>query len=331
MTIARYGRRPLLLGAALLGAPALARAQGARRPLRLVVPFPPGGATDSAGRILAERLAPVLGQQVVVDNRGGAGGLIGADAVAKGPPDGTMVGLISGATLCAAPFLQQAMPFDPVRDLRPVTQITDSAVLLTVNAARAAERGWTSLAAFLAWARSNPGQARIAHAGAATVSHLALAALATAAGVELTLVPYRGGSQATTDAVSGVIEGAADLPTALVPHVEAGRLRALGVSSGRRLTLLSNVPAFAETPGLGDLDIRSWNALMVPAAMPAAEVQRLFVAVRQVAAQPIFREAFSPLGYDVVTSGSPEMAAEMIVTETPRWRRLVEISGARID
>ncbi|NMJ44054.1 tripartite tricarboxylate transporter substrate binding protein [Roseomonas sp. JC162] len=323
----------LLAGASLLAAPGVLRAQGARRPLRVVVPFPPGGGVDSLGRVLADRLPAVLDQPVVVDNRSGAGGLIGADAVAKGPPDGTMIGIIGAATICAAPFLQSSMPFDPVRDLRPVTQITDASVLLVVNAQRANERGWTDLRSTLAWARANPGAMRLAHSGVATVSHLTLAALESASGAPITQVPYRGGAQATTDAVAGVLDGAADLPTALIPHVEAGRLRALGVSSKRRFGLLPDVPSFAEYAdlGLGDIDIRSWNAMMVPAATPEAEVRRLFAGIRQVATQPSFRDALRPLGYDPAPSDSPMALAAMIASETPRWRRLVEVSGARVE
>ena len=321
-------RRSLLL--ASLTAPSLARAQS-RRPLRIVIPFPPGGAVDSLGRVLADRLAPVLEQPVVVDNRSGGGGLIGADAVAKAAPDGTTIGVIGAATLCAAPFLQPSMPFDVARDFRAVTQITDSAVLLAVNASVAANRGWGDLGALLAWARANPSGFRVAHAGAATVSHLTLAALSTAARVEFTQVPYRGGAQMTTDLVAGTIDGTADLPTALIPQMEAGRAIVLGTSSGRRLGLLPNIPAFAETPGLEGFDIRSWNAILVPAATPEAEVTRLHAAIRGVAATQSFRDALRPLGYDAVTSESPAAMTAMIAAETPRWRRLVEMSGARVE
>lgn len=324
----RIPRRVALLGA--LALPAIARAQ-ARRPLRIVIPFPPGGAVDSLGRVLADRLPPVLEQSVVVDNRSGGGGLIGADAVAKAPPDGTTIGVIGAATLCAAPFLQQTMPFDVARDLKAVTQITDSAVLLGVNAGLAAQRGWSDMASLLAWARANPGAFRVAHAGAATVSHLVMSALVTQSRAELTLVPYRGGAQAATDVVAGTIEGSADLPTSLIPLAESGRVRILGTSSGRRLGLLPNVPAFAETPGLEGFDVRSWNAMVVPSGTPEAEIARLHAAIRQVGTGQAFRDALRPLGYDAVTSESPAAAAAMIAEETPRWRRLVEISGARVE
>jgi tripartite-type tricarboxylate transporter receptor subunit TctC len=187
MDILTASRRAVLLGA--LAAPSLAFAQ-TRRPLRLVVPFPPGGGVDSLGRLLAERLAPLLeGQQVVVENRSGGGGLIGADAVAKGPADGTILGIIGAATLCAAPFIQPAMPFDVAKDFRAISQISDSAVVLAVSGRLARERGWTDMAALLAWARANPGAVRVGNAGVGTVTHLALAAINSAAGVELTPAP----------------------------------------------------------------------------------------------------------------------------------------------
>ena len=324
----RTSRRVLLL--ANLAMPSLARAQ-ARRPLRIVIPFPPGGAVDSLGRVLADRLPPVLGQAVVVDNRSGGGGLIGADAVAKAPADGTTIGIIGAATLCAAPFLQSSMPFDVARDFRAITLITDSAVLIGVNAAVAQQRGWPDLAAMLAWARTNPGGIRIAHAGAGTVSHLVMSALNRQARVELTLVPYRGGAQAATDMVAGTIEGSADLPSTLIPLAEGGRVRLMGTSSGTRLALLPEVPAFAETAGLASFDVRSWNVILAPAATPEAEVARLHAGISQVATSAGFRDALRPLGYDAVSSATPAVAAQLIRDETPRWQRLVQESGARVE
>ncbi|WP_237214134.1 Bug family tripartite tricarboxylate transporter substrate binding protein [Falsiroseomonas oryziterrae] len=325
----RLPRRPLLLAA--LALPAVARAQP-RRPLRIVVPFPAGGAVDSLARVMADRLPALLDQQqVVVDNRSGGGGLIGADAVAKAAPDGTTIGIIGAATLCAAPFLQQTMPFDVARDLRAVTQITDSAVLLAVGAQLAESRGWTGMGALLDWARANPGAFRVAHSGVATVTHLVMSAVVAQARVDMTLVPYRGGAQQATDLIAGTIEGSADLPASLMPHAAAGRVRLLGTSSGTRLGLLPDVPAFAETPALSGFDVRSWNAIMVPAGTPEAEIARLHAAIAQLGATTSFRDALRPLGYDAVTSASPGAAAQLIRDETPRWQRLVQVSGARIE
>lgn len=319
------------LGAGVLAAPLVVRAQP-RRTLRLVVPFPPGGAVDSLGRILAERLAPVLDQQVVVDNRSGAGGLIGADTVAKAAPDGTTLGIIGAATFCAAPVLQASMPFSVTRDLLPVTQITDSAVLIVVNAARAAERGWTDFAALLDWARKNPGVLQIAHSGPATVSHLTLSAIAKLGGVEITQVPYRGGAQAATDVLAGTIDGTADLPSTVLPHIAAGTMKALVASSATRLQLLSGIPAMGEMPGaLGSLNVRSWNMMTLPTGTPAGEVARLHAALLRVGTEDSFRAALRPLAYEPVTSATPEAAARLVAEETPRWKALVEMSGASVQ
>ncbi|NKC32243.1 Bug family tripartite tricarboxylate transporter substrate binding protein [Falsiroseomonas selenitidurans] len=322
----RFSRRAVLLGT--LAAPSLALGQ-TRRPLRVVVPFPPGGGVDSLGRLLAERLTPLLeGQQVVVENRSGGGGLIGADAVAKGPADGSIIGIIGAATLCAAPFIQPSMPFDVTKDFRAVTQVSDSAVVIAVGADVARRHGWTDMAALLAWAKANPGGARVANAGVGTVTNLALAAINTAAGVDLTSVPYRGGAQQAMDVIAGTVEATADLPAALLPHIAAGRMKALGVSASTRLAFLPEVPALAETPALAGIDIRSWNAIMAPAATPEAEVQRLFAAIARVGRDPSFAAALRPFGYDAVVSESPAAMAARILRETPSWRRLVAISGA---
>lgn len=319
-------RRAILLGA--LATPSLAFAQ-TRRPLRVVVPFPPGGGVDSLGRLLAERLTPLLeGQQVVVENRSGGGGLIGADAVAKGPADGSIIGIIGAATLCAAPFIQPTMPFDVTKDFRAISQISDSAVVIAVGADVARQRGWTDMAALLAWAKANPGGVRVANAGVGTVTHLVLSAINTAAGVEMTGVPYRGGAQQAMDVIAGTVEATADLPAALLPHIAAGRMKAMGVSSGTSLAFLPDVPALAATPGLGSINIRSWNSILAPAAKPEAEVQRLFAAIRRVGQDPSFAAALRPFGYDAVLSESPAAMAALIARETPVWRRLVEISGA---
>ncbi|OYW10083.1 MAG: hypothetical protein B7Z53_01700 [Rhodospirillales bacterium 12-71-4] len=311
----RFSRRAVLLGT--LAAPSLALGQ-TRRPLRVVVPFPPGGGVDSLGRLLAERLTPLLeGQQVVVENRSGGGGLIGADAVAKGPADGSIIGIIGAATLCAAPFIQPSMPFDVTKDFRAVTQVSDSAVVIAVGADVARRHGWTDMAALLAWAKANPGGARVANAGVGTVTNLALAAINTAAGVDLAM-----------DVIAGTVEATADLPAALLPHIAAGRMKAMGVSASTRLAFLPEVPALAETPALAGIDIRSWNAIMAPAATPEAEVQRLFAAIARVGRDPSFAAALRPFGYDAVVSESPAAMAARILRETPSWRRLVAISGA---
>ena len=320
-------RRGLIIAG--LAAPGLARAQ--RRPLRIIIPFPPGGAVDSLGRILADRLTPALEQNVIVENRVGAGGVVGADTVAKSAPDGTTLGIIGAASILAAPLLQASMPFDPMRDLMPVTQITDAAVLCVVNAEVARRQNWRSLSDMLATARARPGLIRMGTTGVATVSHLALSAIAAGAGVEFLHVPYRGGAEAVQAVLAGEVDGLCDLPSTLSPQLAAGRLVALTVSSRARLQFLPDVPGFGEVPALAGFDIRSWNMLMLAAGTPEAERQRLFAALTRIGRDDGFRAALRPLSYDAVVSDSPEAAQRFIAEEAPRWRELVRLSGARVQ
>ena len=320
-------RRRLVIAAAL-AAPSLAQAQ--RRTLRIIVPFPPGGAVDSLGRILADRLTPVLEQNVIVENRVGAGGVVGADTVAKSAPDGTTLGIIGAASILAAPLLQPSMPFDAMRDLLPITQVTDAAVLCVVNAQAAQRENWRSLSDMLASARARPGAIRMGTTGVATVSHLALSAIAAGAQVEFLHVPYRGGAEALQAVLAGEVDGVCDLPPLLSPQVAAGRLLALTVSSRARLRFLPDVPGLGEIQALTGFDIRSWNMLMLPAGTSEAERARLFAAVSRIGAEEGFRAALRPLSYDAVLSASPEAARQFITEEAPRWRDLVRLSGARV-
>lgn len=319
-------RRNLIIAG--LAAPSLAQAQ--RRPLRIIVPFPPGGAVDSLGRILADRLTPLLEQNVIVENRVGAGGVVGADTVAKSAPDGSTLGIVGAASILAAPLLQPSMPFDAMRDLLPVTQITDAAVLCVANAETARQQNWRSLSDMLASARARPGAIRMGTTGVATVSHLALSAIASGAGVEFLHVPYRGGAEAVQAVLAGEVDGLCDLPSTLTPQVAAGRLVALTVSSRARLQFLPDVPALGEVPALAGFDIRSWNMLMLATGTPEAERARLFAALTRIGRDEGFRAALRPLSYDAVVSDSPEAAQRFITEEAPRWRELVRLSGARI-
>jgi tripartite-type tricarboxylate transporter receptor subunit TctC len=328
-------RRHILLGTAagLFAAPALAETPGGGRPIRLVVPFPPGGAVDLLGRLLAERLGAALHATVVVENRGGAGGNIGADAVAKAPPDGGTIGLIGVTTLCAAPSLYRNLPFDPQRDLAPVSAIVTGAVLCVVNADTAKRNGWTDFPALVAWARANPDAVRMGSSGTGTTSHLTVEAVNRATGARITHIPYRGGAPAINDLLAGTIDMMFDVMPALMPHVDAGRFKPLAVSSAKRLPILPDVPGLAEfgSLGLGDIDIQTWSAVMTARGTPEPVVRALFDGVRQVAAQPEFTERLRPLGYTAQTSESPEALAARIRDETPRWESLVRASGAQLD
>jgi len=204
-------------------------------------------------------------------------------------------------------------------------------VLCVGNAETARRENWRSLSDMLATARARPGAIRMGSTGVATVSHLALAAIAAGAGVEFLHVPYRGGAEAVQAVLAGEVDGVCDLPPLLSPQVAAGRLVALTVSSRARLQLLPDVPALGEVPALAGFDIRSWNMLMLPAGTPETERARLFAALTQIGRSEAFRNALRPLSYDAVTSESPEAAQRFITEEAPRWRELVRLSGARVQ
>ena len=329
-----FVRRALLVAApALLAMSAAAQPIAGGRPIRLVVPFPPGGAVDLLGRLLAERLAPAMGQNVVVENRGGAGGVLGADAVAKGDRDGTMLGLIGVTTLVAFPFMTSRLPFDPVRDFAPISQITDGALLCVVNAEIARRRGWTDFRSMIVWSRANPEEVRMGSSGSGTSSHLNIEAINRAANAKILHVPYRGGGPAINDLLAGNIEMMFDVMPALMPHVESGRFLAFAVSSKEALTFLPNVPGmgvFGDL-GLANHNVVTWNAVMAPAGVPEAVIMRLHGAIRAVAADPAFVARLQPLGYGTVASETPAALAALIQAERPVWQQLVEISGARLE
>jgi tripartite-type tricarboxylate transporter receptor subunit TctC len=268
-----------------------------------------------------------------VENRAGAGGLIGADAIAKGDRDGSVLGLVSATSFCAMPFMHARMPFDPLRDLTPVTQFTDGVLLCVVNAQTAQARGWTDFRALIQWSRANPEQVRMGSSGTGTSSHLNISAINRFADAKILHVPYRGGGPAINDLLSGTIDMMFDVMPALMPHVESGRFKALAVSSGDPIALLPQVPgmkAFADL-GLAQHELINWNVVSTAGNTPAPVVARIFEAIRTVAQQREFIDRMRPLGYGIVLSESPEAAARMIRAETPRWQRMVEISGARVE
>jgi tripartite-type tricarboxylate transporter receptor subunit TctC len=334
--VGKQGRRAILVGSVLAGA--IATGAGAQpiaggRPVRLIVPFPPGGAIDILGRLLADRLGPVLGQSVVIENRSGAGGMIGSDAIAKAPPDGTTIGIVGVAVLCAAEFLYTRLPFNPKTELAPVTQITDGARLCVVNAETAARRGWTDFRALITWAKAHPDEVSMASSGVGTSSHLTIAAVNQAAGVRILHVPYRGGGPAINDLVAGRIDMMFDSPPALMPLLERGAVKALAVSTRSRQFFVPDVPGMGEFAdlGLGELDVDTWNAVMAPAGTPAPVIARLAEAIRIAATQSDLTERLRPLGFRTVLSDSPEVLARLIREDTPRWQNIVQASGAKLD
>ncbi len=319
-------RRALLAGMAGSGAgPGAVRAQGGwpERPIRLVVPFPPGGPTDLVARPLAQRLAEALGRSVLADNRGGAGGNIGADTVAKAPPDGYTLLLSNVGVLAINPWLYATMPFDAARDFAPVAVVAGAPVALLVHAGVPAR----DVTEFVAWTRR--AAQPYGTAGAGSPGHLAGAAFASLTGAGLNHVPYRGSAPAIRDLVGGYLPVMFDPVQAALPHVLSGALRCLAVSGATRSPALPDVPTMAEA-GVAGHEMTAWWAVMAPAGTPAPIIERLAREVASIVGTAGFAEALGRQGVGMMLRTGSAMDA-FLATERARWGEAVRSSGARVD
>jgi len=310
--------------AALLGAlPRAARAQAwPARPIRMIVAFAPGGFTDIAARLLAERLSAALGQAVTVDNRAGAGGIIGTEAAARSPADGYTVLMGTISTHAMNVGLYRSLPYDPVADFAPVSGVATSPNLLAAHPSK----GIADVAGLIARARAEPGVLTFASGGNGTSSHLAGELFKSLAGVDLLHVPFRSTAPAASALVAGQVDVMFDtLPSAL-PHVREGRLKGLGVTSAQRLASLPELPTVAETvPGF---EMGVWTALFVPAGTPAPVVARLDAATRE--ALPQLRDRFSALGLEPFPAG-PDALGAYLRAEIAKWTGVVRAAHISID
>jgi tripartite-type tricarboxylate transporter receptor subunit TctC len=293
------------------------------KPIRFIVPNPPGGGTDVLSRLLASRMTEVLQWQIVVENRPGAGGNIGLDAAAKAPPDGYTVAMGEASNLAINPSLYAKMPFDPEKDFAAVALIGTVPLVLVA----APDRGLDSLATVVSAAKSR--SLSFASAGNGTVGHLVGEIWQRAAGVKLLHVPYKGAAQAMTDLAGGQVDiFFASLPAAL-PLIRSGKLRALAVTSSQRAPLLAEVPTVAES-GLNDFEATVWYGVVAPAATPAPIVARLNAEINRVLQTPEVRSRYAADGIDVRGGTAAEFAA-FTDRERAKWSRAVRESGARID
>ena len=315
-----------LSAAALALLPALAAAQAwPSRPIRLVVPFPPGGPTDIVARPLAQLLSESLKQQVVIDNRGGAGGTIGADAVAKSPADGytLLMGTVGTAAINAS--LYKKLPHDPVRDFTPIAMVASAPVAVVVNPSA----GIGSVKELIERAKAKPGAVNFGSAGNGTPGHLTGELFASAAGVKLTHLPYKGSAPAITDLVGGQIPLMFDPLQSVIQHVQAGRLKALAVSSRARSSVLPDVPTLAES-GLKDFESTAWWAVFGPANMPAAVVEQLKAEIERIVRSDAYREKLGNLGVAPAVD-QRESLADFQKSEIAKWGKAVRDSGASLD
>ncbi len=327
-------RRTLLLATAAvpLARPAAAQLLGAR-PMRLIVPNPPGGQSDTIARLYGEAIQAQTGQAVVVENRSGANGLIAMDVVAKAAPDGLTTGLFSITLFTTLPALMPRMPLDVDRDITAITSVVTSTVLCCVTEQRARERGWTDFRAMIEWAKRPGNSLTNGAASSGGASHLLTATIARRSGADITVVPYRGGAPALNDLLAGTIDMAFDFMPALLPHVASGRLRAMAVGSGQRVPFLPDVPGLGEFAdlGIGDLDLQSWNILSGPAGLPPEIATRTVELIRRANEHPGLEERLRANGLLRLPPTDPAATRARILAERPRWNEMVQISGARIE
>jgi len=322
-------RRRCLLPAALFGfmacvAPGAMAQSFPEKPIRLVVPFPPGGPTDIVARPLAQLLGEALKSTVIVENRGGAGGSIGADVVAKSPADGytLLMGTVGTSAINSA--LYRKLPHDPIRDFTPIALVASAPVALVVNPAVSI----ASVKDFLAQAAASPGKVSFGSAGNGTPGHLTGEMFATAAGVKLQHVPYKGSAPAITDLLGNQIPAMFDPLQSVIQHVRSGKLRALAISGLQRSPALPEVPTLDEA-GVNGFETTAWWAVFGPAGMPAAVTARLRTEVERVVRSDAFRNKLGDLG--VQPSGDPLSLAEFQKREVAKWGKAVRDSGAALD
>ena len=311
----------LLLAAAAISGPAQAYPT---RPVRFIVPYAPGGSSDVIARILGQKLTERLGQTFVVDNRPGAGSMIGTDLAAKSVPDGYTI-VLSDMPHTINPSVYGKVPYDPVKDFSPITLVGTSAMFLFVHPSVQAQ----SVKDFVALAKSQPGTLTIGSGGNGTTTHLSAELFQARAGIRLTHVPYKGAGPALIDVVAGQIPATFTSMATAAPHVKAGKLRVLGVTSLKRLPALPEVPTFAES-GVPDFVVEHWWGVLAPAGVPQPIVARLRGEIVTVLESGDVRERFAALAVEPATS-TPEQFRALLASDVKRWAKVVKDAGVKIN
>lgn len=325
-------RRSLVCAVAAALVPAAVFAQGAgqpaagawpSRPIRLIVPYATGGFADLRARQLAVHLSKALGQQVIVDNRAGAGGVLGTDAVAKAAPDGYTIGMGNLAPLAVNASLMKKLPYDPQKDIAPIVLVEQSPLVLTAGPGTTAK----TVGELIAQAKAKPGTITFASSGVGGAHHLSGEMLLQLAGADLEHVPYKGGSPAATDVMAGHVSVMFEMGYAALPSIRSGKIRALAVTSTKRLAVLPDVPTMIEA-GVPGYESYNWQGVIAPAGTPAPIVQRLNREIDAILAMPQVRDAIAAQGSQVA-GGTPEQFAAFIRTETDKWGKVVRTAGIK--
>jgi tripartite-type tricarboxylate transporter receptor subunit TctC len=293
--------------------------------VRIIVPFPPGQAADIIARVIAERLSPAIGQQVIVDNRPGAGAALGTEIGAKSPPDGYTLLAGGSAALAINPHLYQKLGYNTLRDFAPITQIVAIAEVFVVNPTLPVQ----NLNDYIRLAKQRPGELNYGSSGAGSTSHLVTAALATRAGITVNHVPYKGAVQALTDLIAGQVTLVAETPPTVIPHVQSKKIRPIAISMIKRIPQLPDVPTVDEQ-GIKGYDLNTWTSLVAPAGTPAAILDRLNAEITKIIAQPEVQKRLVDMGF-IPVGNSREQFGAFLKAEYANWAKIVQASGAKVE
>jgi tripartite-type tricarboxylate transporter receptor subunit TctC len=295
------------------------------KPIRIIVTFPAGGPTDFVARAIGQSLSEAWGQTVVIDNRPGAGGNIGMNIAAKAPPDGYTLVLSSFGPMVISPFVYSSLPYDPIKDLTPITLAATNPFFFVVRPSLPA----TTVSEFVALAKAKPGGLTMSSSGIATPSHLAGAFLQSVAGISLTHVPYKGAGESIPAVVNEQVDVAVETPILIVPQVKAGKLRALLVSTAERSALLPDVPTGKEV-GLPDFVASSWYGFHAPAGTPKPIIDKINAEMVKALRTPEMRERFASIGANAVSDSPAEFTA-FVEAETAKWGKLIRAIGVKVE
>ena len=315
----------IVLAGILVGLASVSAQTYPTHPITLVVPFPAGSTTDLVGRILADRLGDALGQRVVIDNRGGAGGVVGSEAVMRAEPDGYTLLMGTIGTHAINPYVYPKIAYDPVQDFSPIIQFGTAPNVLVVHPSLPVK----TVKELIEYVRARPGQTNYASSGNGTSNHLSGAMFAAREGLKASHVPYRGGAQAITDLLRGEVQFMFYHYLPLLPHIAEGKLRAIAITSADRISALPDVPTMKQA-GINDFEVSAWFAVYGPAKMPPALVEKLNTTIAGIMKSEATRTSLIEQGIDPVY-GTPQDLLALTKSEMVRWQQAVEQAGAKLS
>ncbi|SDC70500.1 Tripartite-type tricarboxylate transporter, receptor component TctC [Cupriavidus sp. YR651] len=315
----------IAIGCGWASAPAAAQGGYPTKPIQLVIPFPPGGSTDVIGRLVGQKMSERLGQTVVVDNRPGAGTIVGASFVAKAAPDGYTLLATSGTTFTVNPAVYPHLPYDPAKNFEPIGQIGSTSLVLLANR----DVPVNNLKEFVAAAKAAPGKYSYASFGTGTTAHFAGEALQTLTGTKLLHVPYKGSAPAMTDLIGGQVPFSVDTVTAAIPQLKSGKIKAIAVTTAKRSALLPDVPTVAES-GYPGMDAGTWLAIVAPKGLPPEVKAKLEKTLAEVVADPAMRQKLAEAGFDAAFANGAQVTAT-IAKEAPQMRAIARNANIKLD